>query len=226
MSTNTQPTPGLELPLIVAIDGPAGAGKSTIARGVAEKLGVPYLDTGAMYRSVTWAALERGIDITDADKVHHLAATFNCRITPDSVIIDDHDATAGIRSPEVTAAVSAVSAHPGVREVLRAQQRAWAVAAGGGVMEGRDIGTVVFPDATIKIFLTASIAERARRRALESGEDATTVEADMRRRDAADSTRTHAPLQRADDATEVDTTDLSPQEAIDRIVGLALAAAP
>lgn len=212
------------LPLIVAIDGPAGAGKSTIARGVAAELGVPYLDTGAMYRSVTWAALDRGIDITDADKVHHLAATFSCRITSDAVTVDGVDATAQIRSTEVTAAVSAVSAHLGVREVLRSQQRAWAYAAGGGVMEGRDIGTVVFPDATVKIFLTASIAERARRRALETGEDAAVVEADMRRRDAADSTRTHAPLQRADDAVEVDTTDLSPESAIAAIVDLARSA--
>jgi len=207
-------------PMIVAIDGPAGAGKSTIAKSVAVALGIPHLDTGAMYRSVTWAALRDGLDVNDDIHVAELARSFACSISPERVVIDGVDATAGIRSPEVTANVSAVAANPEVRTILRDRQRAWAIAAGGGVMEGRDIGTVVFPDAAVKVFLTASIEERARRRAVEAGLDYDEVVSDMRRRDEADSTREHAPLVRAEDAIEVDTTDMSPTEAVDAIVAL------
>lgn len=208
-------------PLVVAIDGPAGAGKSTIAKAVAEALELPYLDTGAMYRSVTWAALDAGVDSADTDQVQKIAETFDCRISRDLVTVDGIDVTAAIRSPEVTAAVSAYSTNKGVRDVLRERQRQWAFSAGGGVMEGRDIGTVVFPDAPVKIFLTASIAERARRRALETGLDQAEVEADMRRRDEADSTRDVAPLVAAGDAIELDTTAMTPDAVVAAIVELA-----
>lgn len=212
-------------PMVVAIDGPAGAGKSTIAKQVAVALDVPHLDTGAMYRSVTWAAMRAGVAVDDLDGVAELARTIECSITPEQVLIDGVDATAGIRSAEVTANVSVVAANPEVRAVLRERQRDWAISAGGGVMEGRDIGTVVFPDASVKVFLTASIEERARRRTAESGLDYDEVVADMRRRDEADSTREHAPLVRSDDAVEVDTTDMTPSEAVEAIVQLARRAA-
>lgn len=208
-------------PMVVAIDGPAGAGKSTIAKSVAVALGVPHLDTGAMYRSVAWAALRDGVDVDEDDKIAELARTIECSITPDLVLIDGTDATAGIRSAEVTANVSAVAANPDVRITLRDRQREWAIASGGGVMEGRDIGTVVFPDAPVKVYLTASIEERARRRTAESGLDYDEVVADMRRRDEADSTREHDPLVRSADAVEVDTTDMTPDEAVAAIVDLA-----
>lgn len=198
-------------PLIVAIDGPAGAGKSTIAKGVAAALDIPYLDTGAMYRYVTFVALERELDLDDIDTIHQLCVEVDVSIA---------HLEPQIRSVEVTAAVSVVAANPGVREVLRDKQREWAAAA-GGVMEGRDIGTVVFPDAPVKVFLNASVEERARRRAAEVGRDAKVVEDEMRARDAYDSSRAHAPLTKADDAIEVDTTEMTPTEAIDAIVSLA-----
>lgn len=206
--------------MVVAIDGPAGAGKSTIAKRVALALGIPHLDTGAMYRSVTWAAMRDGVEVDDDRRLAELARTMACSITPTEVIIDGVDATEGIRSAEVTASVSAVSAHQAVRTILRERQREWANAAGGGVMEGRDIGTVVFPDALLKVYLTASIEERARRRSAETGLDFDEVVADVRRRDEADSTREHAPLVRAEDAVEVDTTDMTPDQAVEAIVAL------
>ncbi|MDQ3106622.1 MAG: (d)CMP kinase [Actinomycetota bacterium] len=187
---------------VIAIDGPAGSGKSTIARALAERLGLEYLDTGAMYRSVTFAALRRGIDPTDVEAVAVLAATLTIVIAG-AVSVDGVDATVAIRGPEVTKAVSAVAANPDVRAEMVRQQRAWVAERGGGVLEGRDIGTVVFPDALLKVYLTADEAERLRRRAVEAGEE---VAQDIARRDQADSSRAASPLYAAEDAVVIDTT--------------------
>ncbi len=187
---------------VIAIDGPAGSGKSTIGRAVAAALALEYLDTGAMYRSVTFAALARGIDPSDADAIAALAAEVTI-VVAERVTVDGEDATAAIRGPEVTSAVSAVAANPAVREELVGRQRAWAVERGGGVLEGRDIGTVVFPEAVLKVYLTASEEERRRRRAAEAGEE---VAQDIARRDEADSSRAVAPLHAAEDAIVIDTT--------------------
>jgi len=206
---------------IVAIDGPAGSGKSTVARLVATEVGLPYLDTGAMYRSVAFASIESGIDAADEVAIGDLARSIELEMPVDGrVLVNGDDATDAIRSPEVTRLVSVVSAYPVVRTEMRDRQRLYAHEAGGGVLEGRDIGTVVFPDAMLKVYLTASIAERARRRAAQSGEDPSEVEAAMRARDAADSTREHAPMTMAEDAVEVDTTDLSIDQVVARIAEL------
>ena len=150
---------------VIAIDGPAGSGKSTVARAVAERLGLEYLDTGAMYRAVTFEAMRRGIDPEDREPVARVARDLDLRMTPGgAVTVDGVDATIEIRGPEVTRAVSIVAANPGVRDEMRRRQREWAVERGGGVMEGRDIGTVVLPDAEAKFYLTASVEVRAERR--------------------------------------------------------------
>ena len=151
---------------LIAIDGPAGSGKSTVARRLADRLGLEYLDTGAMYRGVAFAALRRGIDPADADDVARLAEDIELEVGTERVMVDGVDATIEIRGPEVTRAVSIVAANPGVRTELRRRQRDWASERGGGVMEGRDIGTVVFPDATLKVYLTATPEVRASRRSL------------------------------------------------------------
>jgi len=204
---------------VIAIDGPSGSGKSTVARGVARELHLEVLDTGAMYRTVTLAALESGTDITDAD-----ACTAVARAT-----LDGSGLTGDIRGPEVTAAVSTVSAHPGVREVLVARQREWVAQHGGGVVEGRDIGTVVFPKATVKVFLTAGDEERARRRQQDEAAAARDVAVDdvrdaMTRRDAIDSGRAASPLKAADDAVVMDTTDVDADTVIADIVARVRAA--
>jgi cytidylate kinase len=205
--------------VVVAIDGPSGSGKSTVARGVARALQLDVLDTGAMYRTVTLAALESGIDIEDAD-----ACTAVARAT-----VDGSGLTGDIRGPEVTAAVSTVSAHPGVREVLVARQREWVAQHGGGVVEGRDIGTVVFPAATLKVFLIAGDEERARRRQKDEEAAARNVAVDdvrdaMLRRDAIDSGRAASPLKAADGAVVVDTTDVGADTVIADIVARVRAA--
>ncbi|MCB0952201.1 MAG: (d)CMP kinase, partial [Microthrixaceae bacterium] len=180
---------------VIAIDGPAGSGKSTVGRRLAERLGLTYLDTGAMYRAVAFAAIRQGVDPDEADSVAALARAIDIVVDDDGVRVDDIDATVEIRGPEVTRAVSMVAANPAVREELRARQRAWALERGGGVIEGRDIGTVVFPDATLKVYLTASVEVRARRRAKEMTDlEYDEVAADIARRDAADSGRTDSPL--------------------------------
>ncbi|MDQ1428089.1 MAG: CMP/dCMP kinase, partial [Acidimicrobiaceae bacterium] len=199
---------------VIAIDGPAGSGKSTVARALAERLGLDYLDTGAMYRGVAFAALRRGIDPDDAEPVARLAQQVAIDVA-DLVRIDGVDATIEIRGPEVTRAVSSVAANPEVRRELRRRQREWAAVHGGGVIEGRDIGSVVFPEAELKVYLTASDAERAGRRSKEVLDmDYDAVAADIARRDHADSNRSAAPLVVAAGAIMVDTTGLS----IDQVV--------
>jgi len=206
---------------VVALDGPAGAGKSTVARAVAARLGVEYLDTGAMYRAVTFAVLRRGVSVTDTVEVARLATVIDLDISTTSVVVDGVDATAAIRGREVTDAVSAVAANQAVRTVLVDRQRAWVAARGGGVVEGRDIATVVFPDAALKLFVTASPRVRAERRVAETGGDVAEVEASIIERDRRDSTRESSPLLLADDAIELDTSDLDIDEVVAEVVRLA-----
>jgi CMP/dCMP kinase len=198
---------------VIALDGPAGSGKSTVARALAERLGLGYLDTGAMYRAVAHAALVEGIDLADHDRVAELSRRVQIEVA-DTVLVDGQDATAAIRTPEVTLAVTAVAANAGVRTEMVGRQRRWVEHRGGGVVEGRDIGTVVFPEATVKVYLTADPEERARRRRQESG-DALAV--DIQRRDHADSSRQNSPLAVADGAVVIDTTGLEIHEVVDRI---------
>jgi cytidylate kinase len=207
---------------VIAIDGPAGSGKSTVARALAAKLGLGYLDTGAMYRSVAWAALRDHVDPADVDGVATLAGRIVLELG-DRVLVDGDDATAAIRGPEVSGVVSIVAANPSVRRVLVERQRAWVAEHGGGVVEGRDIGTVVFPDAVLKLYLTARPEIRAHRRAAESGEaDEATIAswaANLAERDHLDSTRADSPLQEASDAVVVDTSDRSVDDIVDDIIG-------
>ena len=205
---------------VVAIDGPAGAGKSTIARALARRLGVPYLDTGAMYRAVTHAALRDGVQPNDVGAVTHLAGVSRIDVGEDRVTVDGVDVTREIRSDRINQAVSHVAAISGVRTVLRDQQRAWVAAHGGGVVEGRDIGTVVFPDATLKVFLTASPEVRARRRVAESGGDVEAIARSIAERDRLDSSRVDSPLMTADGSITVDTSDLSIDQVVEKLHGL------
>lgn len=205
---------------VIAIDGPAGSGKSTVAKRVAARLGLPYLDTGAMYRSVAFACIQRGIDPDDADVVARLAREVEIDVG-DKVLVDGVDATIEIRGPEVTRAVSAVAANAEVRRELVMRQREWGDAHGGGVVEGRDIGTVVFPGAELKVYLTASDEERAQRRAKEVTDlDYDQVAADIARRDHVDSTRSASPLAVAGDAVQIDTTGRTIDDIVDEIMGL------
>ncbi len=219
--------------MIIAIDGPAGSGKSTVAKKVAKLLDSHYLDTGAMYRCIAWLALERGVSLDDADAVAELAASEPIVFAheagnplPSGVAIAGTDVTLEIRTPRIDKSVSAVSAIPAVREALTNQQRTIA-ASDNIVMEGRDIGTVVFPNAEVKVFLTASPEERAQRRALQNeqrgfGEtDAAVILADIIARDEADSTRDVAPLKPADDAHMLDTTGMTIDEVCEAIAALA-----
>jgi len=206
---------------VVAVDGPSGSGKSTVSRRLAVALHARYLDTGAMYRAVTWAVLRSGVDTHDSDAVAKVAAETELRIgtDPDAPTFhaDGVAVDAEIRGPEVTAAVSAVAAVPAVRQLLVARQRELIVEAGRVVVEGRDIGTVVAPDADLKVYLTASSAERARRRSAETAADVTATEADLARRDRLDSTRAADPLRQADDAIVLDTTELGIDEVVARL---------
>jgi cytidylate kinase len=206
--------------IVIAIDGPAGAGKSTVGRALARRLGLEYLDTGAMYRAVAFAALRRGIPVTDDAAVAEMAHAIELEVSEDSVLVDGIDATASIRSREVTDAVSAVAANTPVREELRARQREWADARGGGVIEGRDIGTVVFPDAALKLFVTATPRVRAERRVAEIGGEVDDVAAAMTERDRRDMTRADGPLRAAEGATIVDTTGLTVDEVVERIASM------
>lgn len=212
--------------LRVAIDGPTGAGKGTVARLVARRLGYRYVDTGAMYRAVTWKALREGVDLGDPQAVEAVARTAQIRLEPDGTRVwcDGEDVTEAIRSVPVSAAVARVAANPGVRAVLTEQQRELA-RRGGVVMEGRDIGTVVLPDAEVKVFLEASLEERARRRYEELRARGESVSLDqvrelVRRDDEVARTRTTAPLRRAQDAVVVDTTGRTPEEVAEEIVRL------
>ena len=205
---------------VVAIDGPAGAGKSTIARALARRLGVPYLDTGAMYRGVTHAALRDGVEPTDAERVTRLALVSRIEVDEEKVNVDGKDVTSEIRTDRINQAVSHVAAISGVRSVLREQQRAWVAARGGGVVEGRDIGTVVFPDATLKVFLTASPEVRARRRVAESGGDVDAIARSIAERDRLDSSRVDSPLMTADGSVTVDTSNLSIEEVVEKLHSL------
>ncbi|GAA0924209.1 (d)CMP kinase [Nonomuraea longicatena] len=210
--------------LVVAMDGPSGSGKSSVSRGVARALGLRYLDTGAMYRAMTWWMLQQGLDLADpaalAARCGEPAITSGTDPDAPTIHVDGSDVAGPIRSTEVTAAVSAVAAVPEVRARLVAMQRE-IIGAGDIVVEGRDIGTVVAPDATAKIYLTASAEARAQRRSAELA--GTTVEAQqaaMARRDTLDSTRKTDPLSMADGAVELDTTSLTLDEVIDAVLGV------
>jgi len=206
--------------VVIAIDGPAGAGKSTVARGVAKALGFTYLDSGAMYRCVALAALERGFDPQDGDRLGELAWDLDIDFDGDSVRLDGRPVGGRIRSPEVTVASSKVSVHPQVRRAMVKRQREL-IAAGNYVAEGRDIGTVVSPDAPLKVFLTASEEERARRRAAEIGQSVEQARRAMEDRDQRDTRRRHGALRLAQDSVELDTTDLSVEEVVEKVVALA-----
>jgi cytidylate kinase len=205
--------------MIVAIDGPAGAGKSTVARTLASRLGFRYLDTGAMYRALTWLALEEGVSLEDGAALGELARRAPVSFEGDRVLIDGEDVTEEIRLPRIDRIVSSVARHAEVREVMRERQRELG-AHGDAVIEGRDIGTVVCPDADVKVYLVADAAERARRRTAdrpEIGEEA--LATDLRLRDERDA----AQMKAAPDAKEIDTTELSIDEVVDRIEQLVLA---
>lgn len=206
---------------VIAIDGPAGSGKSTVGKRLAVEMGLEYLDTGAMYRGVTFAALRRGIDPAEADVVARLARQVELDVTDGVVTVDGVDATIEIRGPEVTRAVSIVAANAEVRSELVRRQREWATQRGGGVLEGRDIGSVVFPDAALKVYLTASPETRAERRSQEVTDlSYETVAADLARRDALDQGREASPLELAADAVLVDTTDRGIDEIVDELAGM------
>jgi cytidylate kinase len=198
--------------MVVAIDGPAGAGKSTVARRVADALGFTYLDSGAMYRTVALAALERGAE--PAEVAPRVRIDLG-----DRVLLDGRDVTAEIRTPQVTEAASVAAADPAVRAAMVAEQRRL-LSSGDWVAEGRDIGTVVAPDAAVKVFLTASPEARARRRAAELGADEATVLADQTLRDQRDTERAYSPLQAAPDAVTIDTTDLTLDQVVARVAEL------
>ncbi len=217
-------------PLVVALDGPSGSGKSSTARGVATRLGLAYLDTGAMYRAVTWALLQRGVDTADAEAVAAAVGEIEIVTGTDpeapTITADGVDVATEIRSDEVVQHVSPVSTVPDVRRhLVDLQQRTIAASGAGIVVEGRDIGTVVATDAAVKVYLVADQDARAARRAAEEGgSDTATTAASLARRDRIDSTRATSPLAKADDAIEIDTTFLSLHQVIEQIVGLAEAA--
>ena len=218
---------------VIAIDGPAGSGKSSVAQALAARLGLEYLDTGAMYRAVTFAVLRAGGDPADDGFTAAVARTIDVRVTGERVLVDGVDATVEIRGPSVNRAVSVVAANADVRAEMVARQRDWARRRGGGVVEGRDIGTVVFPEAGLKVYLQADPEVRALRRAQQSGaldrtaDDRTgddgaveSVAAELALRDTIDSTRQAGPLSVASDAVVIDTTQKTFDETIEQILGL------
>jgi cytidylate kinase len=205
--------------LVVAIDGPAGSGKSTLARLLAARLGFRFLDSGALYRSLTLKALREGVSEDDGPALARLLDRTRIELEDvdgdHRVLLDGADVSAPVRSPEVTAAVSVVAAHPEVRERMAPRQRAYAGRGGGVVAEGRDMGSVIFPDARVKVYLDADASERARRRALQTGEPERDVRAAMESRDRKDSTREFAPLRAAEDAERVDTTGKTVEQVLE-----------
>jgi cytidylate kinase len=206
--------------MVIAIDGPAGAGKSTVARAAAQALGFTYLDSGAMYRSVALAALDAGVDLDDNEALGRLAAGLDLVLDGNRVELDGAEVSARIRSHEVSEAASRVSVHPQVRAAMVERQRSL-IATANFVAEGRDIGTVVSPEAPLKVFLNASDEERARRRATESGEPLGRVQEAIEARDGRDRGREHGALRAAEDAIELDTTGLGVDEVVERVVELA-----
>ncbi|OBF05684.1 cytidylate kinase [Mycobacterium sp. ACS4054] len=211
--------------VVVAIDGPAGTGKSSVSRGLAQALGARYLDTGAMYRMVTLAVLRAGVDPADGEAVARIGTTARLSVDGDRYFLAGEDVSIEIRGDEVTRAVSAVSSVPAVRARLVGLQREMAEGPGSVVVEGRDIGTVVLPDAPVKIFLTASAETRARRRNDQNvagglADDYDAVLADVRRRDHLDSTRAVSPLRAAADAVVVDTSEMTEPQVIDHLLEL------
>jgi cytidylate kinase len=212
---------------VVAVDGPSGSGKSTVSRRLAQALGARYLDTGAMYRAVTWAVLEADIDLTDTETIAKLTGELDLVVGTDPtrphIAVGETTVDGPIRGAEVTAAVSAVAAVPAVRQILVLRQRqiiSDARTQGGIVVEGRDIGTVVAPDADLKVYLTASVAERARRRSAETASDVAETTLDLNRRDRIDSTRAADPLVQAADAVVLDSTELGIDEVVTRLLTL------
>ena len=206
--------------MVIAIDGPAGAGKSTVARALAGELGATYLDSGAMYRCVALAAVRAGADLDDGEVVGRIAGAVEISIDGREVVLDGEPVTAAIRSGEVSAAASRGSVHPEVRAAMVKRQRAL-LGTGDWVAEGRDIGTVVAPEAELKVFLVADPAERARRRAAETGEALDVVLAAQAERDRRDASREHGAMRAAEDAIEVDTSGLDVGGVVARIVDLA-----
>jgi cytidylate kinase len=210
--------------VVVAIDGPGGVGKSTVGRAVASALGIPYLDTGGFYRAVTLAAIRAGTPLDDHPALLQIAADASLDFDDGRMLLDGADVSADIRKPAVTAVVSLVAAIPEVRSVVVGRQQEWVARRGGcAVVEGRDIGTVVFPNAQVKVFLTAETGERARRRARDAeaaGQSQETIAAELASRDHRDSTREVSPLRAAPDATIIDTSHLQAGEVIDTILRL------
>ncbi|MFQ5947683.1 MAG: (d)CMP kinase [Acidimicrobiia bacterium] len=210
--------------MLIAIDGPSGVGKSTVGQGVAAALRASYLDTGAFYRAATLAVLRASVDLTDVGAVTTTVAAVDLDFRDGRMFIDGEDVSAAIRAPDVTAAVSAVSAIPALREEIVARQRRWVTSRrGDAVVEGRDIGTVVFPEAPLKVFLTADPEIRASRRASDAevaGRDLEGIADELQRRDQADSTRGASPLRVADDAHVIDTSSQSADDVIRRILEL------
>ena len=206
--------------MVIAIDGPAGAGKSTVARGLADELGITYLDSGAMYRCVALAVSRAGADPDDPREAAGVAEDVEIAFERGRVLLDREDVTEAIRSAEISALASRVSVHPGVREAMVIRQRDL-ISRGPWVAEGRDIGTVVSPNSPLKVFLVAADDERARRRAAESDRPVAEVLADLADRDRRDSEREHGAMRAAGDSVEVDTTSLTPSQVIERIAGLA-----
>ena len=202
---------------VIAIDGPAGAGKSTIAKALASRLNMKYLYTGAMYRAVTFEAMLRELDLDDQGAITLMAQECDLHVGLDRVIINGHDATQAIRGTEVTGSVSKVAANSGVRTEMRIRQQEWATFHGGGVIEGRDIATVVFPDAILKVFLTASPEVRAQRRVDQSGGNVAEIAAAIAERDLLDSTRADSPLASSSDSVVVDTSDRAIDDVVDEI---------
>lgn len=204
---------------MIAIDGPAGAGKSTVAKLVAEATGLPYLDTGAMYRCVALQSVRTNVDSSDMEALAALAESIEIRVEGLQCWLNGVDVSQEIRTSEIASIVSVIAAHSPVRTAMRTQQQRWMRTHGGGVVEGRDIGTVVFPDADVKIFLTASPHERASRRVGQSGGDLEEIAQNIAERDRIDSERVDSPLRAADDAIIVDSTGLEIDEVVAAIVG-------